>query len=102
MPPCRPPTAPFCLTAPLDLSNAPRGAISPTLGTTDLNSHWIRKLNTLSSDYLGTSRQYVNLVFWWRGCLVWKVQYAAEVKQPFYKFFRHRVNDKENPPTVQM
>ena len=32
----RPPIAPFLLTAPLNLANAPWGAVAPTLGTTAL------------------------------------------------------------------
>ena len=43
MPSSRPPTAPFHLTAPLDLSTAPRGAVPPTLGTTDLDAYWSSK-----------------------------------------------------------
>ena len=39
----RPPIAPFLLTAPLNLANAPWGAVAPTLGTTALNDFYFIK-----------------------------------------------------------
>ena len=40
----RPPIAPFLLTAPLNLANAPWGAVAPTLGTTVLEESAAKKI----------------------------------------------------------